>query len=871
MEEEKEEEIKECFDENDINLTEDLFSDNESESKFYPKDIFIYSWGKNKYGELGLNSAIDKLIPSPIKTMKLEIIKSIKVGGRATIIMKNDNQILICGSNIFNLLAKNKKTQNNEQYQKTFKALKFFEDKKEIIKDISIAEFHSLALTNNGEIYGWGGNLFNKLSHNNGLCLAPSKIFIKRKIISIACGDYHSCALSENGSVYPWGGGGESYNKGQCGHGTKKDVDNPKKVEFFANKGVHITKIACGGYHTIVKDENNQLYGFGKGIFGQCGYGKSENTSIPKEINFSDKNLESISDFKCGGEHTMFLSNTGKVYVCGHGYFGQLGLGNNKNIKSPLLVNSLSNKNIIEIQAGWSHSLVLTDDGFVYSSGCGKFGELGLGDTLNKYNYSLIRKLRYLNVNHIFAGGHHSWCTINDTSPVRAKFVEPEPLEKPNFKMSRKRISGLSFEEKEKNQRSKTSNTIDYKQKRNLIESEDNFGHQKNNSFEKNTVNNIKVIYNEELKKMIDDYNDEKNKSINNIDNLIDCFDNINNKEIFNKKIKNKESIPKLKEDKFEKNEDNYIINNINEQNKDLLVNEKDDESNKSDIINKKDEDENSSKEDNMNKKDKNEELMNIIKKYKSNNSEQDIDKIQNESNNLNCSNYSNVQNKNNEEVIDDNISNNKYNESMFYIKKTNLNRIMLQLVYSELKLSHRFIRFEINHTNKNYKLDYNTLNNMIKRYLSLDKGNVKFHLQYDNEVVKRENDYINPMMESLINDIKDKEWIEKKKCKSYTIAICYDYTKNKDIKKLYEKMKMNYNYNTRNINYVNFKIIDENQILNDDKSLERILSNWIFEFYEQFKELFSYYDEDNENNFENNDEKFMRPRFLEIRPKFFI
>jgi alpha-tubulin suppressor-like RCC1 family protein len=196
--------IQPNFNENDIILTEDLHSESSSQSKIYNKEVYIYSWGKNKYGELGLNTAKNTFIPSPIKTLKQTIIKSVKSGGRNTIILTSDGQVLMCGSNIFNLLANNAKFQNNEQYQKTFKNIKFFEENNEAIKEIAVAEFHSLALTNNGEIYGWGGNLFNKLGQTNGLCGLPSKIYIKRKIISISCGDYHSCALSENGVLYSW-------------------------------------------------------------------------------------------------------------------------------------------------------------------------------------------------------------------------------------------------------------------------------------------------------------------------------------------------------------------------------------------------------------------------------------------------------------------------------------------------------------------------------------------------------------------------------------------------------------------------------------------------------------------------------------------
>ena len=49
--------IKLSYKEKDINLTDDLCSENSSISKIYNKDVYIYSWGKNKYGELGLNTA----------------------------------------------------------------------------------------------------------------------------------------------------------------------------------------------------------------------------------------------------------------------------------------------------------------------------------------------------------------------------------------------------------------------------------------------------------------------------------------------------------------------------------------------------------------------------------------------------------------------------------------------------------------------------------------------------------------------------------------------------------------------------------------------------------------------------------------------
>ena len=113
MEDEKEEIIQPNYDEKDINLLNDLCSDDSSQSVVYSKDVFIYSWGKNKYGELGLNTARGALYPSAVKSLKLSVINSMALGGRNSMILTTEGQVLTCGSNIFNLLATNSKIQNN--------------------------------------------------------------------------------------------------------------------------------------------------------------------------------------------------------------------------------------------------------------------------------------------------------------------------------------------------------------------------------------------------------------------------------------------------------------------------------------------------------------------------------------------------------------------------------------------------------------------------------------------------------------------------------------------------------------------------------------------------------------------------------------
>ena len=48
------------------------------------------------------------------------------------------------------------------------------------------------------------------------------------------------------------------------------------------------------------------------------------------------------------------------------------------------MVKDFYGKRVVQIAAGWNHSLALTDDGIVWACGYGMHGQLGLGDKESK-------------------------------------------------------------------------------------------------------------------------------------------------------------------------------------------------------------------------------------------------------------------------------------------------------------------------------------------------------------------------------------------------------------------------------------------------------------------------------------------------------
>lgn len=340
-----------------------------------------------------------------------------------------------------------------------------------IVKKVACGDYHTLCLLEEGTVHAWGGNLYKKLgkpidAHYPMKSPMPFLIesLLHTFVVDIACGDFHSMALDEEGRIYTWGGGGASYNKGQCGHGDENDYNEPKQVDFF--DGVRVLKIAAGGFHTLASTDNHDVYAWGQGVYGECGYGEFYNVNKPHKVKMpkdgirlgtsklSYKKAKSESDYQdnvriksisAGAHHSLILTEEGQLYSFGYGQHGQLGLRNNTNYCTPQLVKDFLSQPLAAIEAGWHHSLALTRRGDLYSCGYGESGQLGLGSTESKTQFTLVESIGDKNIDRIFAGGSHSWITLNDIDPVRSNYRFPDPLNDKSPEQFKQ--TGLNFNE----------------------------------------------------------------------------------------------------------------------------------------------------------------------------------------------------------------------------------------------------------------------------------------------------------------------------------------------------------------------------------------------------------------------------------------
>jgi alpha-tubulin suppressor-like RCC1 family protein len=137
-------------------------------------------------------------------------------------------------------------------------------------------------------------------------------------------------------------------------------------------------RLAAGGAHTLIYI-NCSLYSFGRNGYGQLGLGHTDPQLVPTRVKLLDKSIKSIA---CGEGHSIIVYDDGSVYSFGWNKYGQLGLGHTSNQAEPQQV-KLPGKSTFAA-CGEGHSIIVCDDGSVYSFGWNKYGQLGLGHTRNQ-------------------------------------------------------------------------------------------------------------------------------------------------------------------------------------------------------------------------------------------------------------------------------------------------------------------------------------------------------------------------------------------------------------------------------------------------------------------------------------------------------
>ncbi|XP_047520237.1 RCC1-like G exchanging factor-like protein isoform X1 [Pieris napi] len=182
--------------------------------------------------------------------------------------------------------------------------------------------------------------------------------------------------------------------------------------------------VAAGRAHTFILTDNEGVYSLGNNAYGQCGRkinNAEEYRGSMHSHHISKLGKEKIIDICAGQDHSLFVTESGKVYSCGWGADGQTGLGNFDNQGPPAAVKGdITSEKIIKVASTVDCVLALNDKGEIFGWGNSEYGQIPMSSKQQQVNmsYALVNFTKGLGkIVDIAAGG--SFCLIcNDQGDV---------------------------------------------------------------------------------------------------------------------------------------------------------------------------------------------------------------------------------------------------------------------------------------------------------------------------------------------------------------------------------------------------------------------------------------------------------------------
>ncbi|NXY90159.1 IBTK kinase, partial [Alcedo cyanopectus] len=126
------------------------------------------------------------------------------------------------------------------------------------------------------------------------------------------------------------------------------------------------------------KTDPTEVYTWGNNINFTLGHGGQQGKHHPELVDLFPRNGIYIKQVVLCKFHSVFLSHKGQVYTCGHGQGGRLGHGDEQTCLVPRLVEGLAGHQCSQVAAAKDHTVVLTEDGYVYTFGLNTFHQLGI-------------------------------------------------------------------------------------------------------------------------------------------------------------------------------------------------------------------------------------------------------------------------------------------------------------------------------------------------------------------------------------------------------------------------------------------------------------------------------------------------------------
>ncbi|SCU99302.1 LANO_0F01420g1_1 [Lachancea nothofagi CBS 11611] len=382
--------------------------------------INIFCWGTGSMCELGLgprakNKEVKRPRLNPFLPKDQAKIVSFAVGGMHVLALGQDNSVWSWGTNDSGALGRDTSGANvqlkdmdadnssddedgdlnDEESTPTKLGEGSLPLKEHKVVQLAATDNLSAALLDNGEVYAWGTFRCNEgtlgfYKDTIKLQKTPWKVpaFSNSRIVQMAAGKDHILFLDEGGIVYAWGNG-QQYQLG-------RKIMERSRLRTLDPRTFGLDKIkyiASGENHSFALTKDGKLYSWGLNQFGQCGVSEDVEdgalVTVPTEVLLPEgTNVKMVS---AGEHHSLVLTEEGELFTFGRFDMFEIGIAKDKLPEQtyidahgkpravPIPTKLTDVPRFKNIATGSHHSLAISEDGIVYSWGFGETYAVGLG------------------------------------------------------------------------------------------------------------------------------------------------------------------------------------------------------------------------------------------------------------------------------------------------------------------------------------------------------------------------------------------------------------------------------------------------------------------------------------------------------------
>lgn len=318
----------------------------------------IWVSGANFSGLLGLGDTTHR--SSFIQIPNIKGWFSVSTDGNSTLLINNDGTFWGVGLNSSGQLGTNDRIDRSTLTQisniKEWRTIHNMGDS-------------SFAIKSDGTLWSWGNNKFMRLGYGDQIARSvPTQVGSDTdwKIIELGNSNSPTLAIKNNGTLWGWGCGYSN----SFGEGNNNHRSSPAQIGL-ANDW---KSVKPGVYHVLALKTNGELWGWGDNAYGQLGTGDNIDRSAPTQVNTSTD----WSSIYSGDICALAIKLDGTLWSWGHNGWGQLGLNSNflTTISTPTQIGGLTNWKSINSNLATT-VLAIKTDGTLWGWGHNEWGQLG--------------------------------------------------------------------------------------------------------------------------------------------------------------------------------------------------------------------------------------------------------------------------------------------------------------------------------------------------------------------------------------------------------------------------------------------------------------------------------------------------------------